>query len=275
MMKMLRTTFPTTILGIEMPKRNPRKSRKRSVSSKRAPANPWLFGLHAVTAALLNKNRQNKRLLVTSTGHERLPERAIQAFQPEFVGREDLAALLPPGAVHQGVTVLCEPLPSPVLEEILLNTPKQDVIIVLDQVTDPQNIGAVMRSAAAFGARALVMQDRHAPQITGALAKAASGALETLPLVRVTNLARALDELRAAQFWCIGLDGKSGNILSDLKINGRVALVMGAEDDGLRRLTIERCDALARLPTTDIFRTLNVSAAAAAALYECARQQNS
>ena len=118
MMKMLRTTFLTTILGIEMPKRNPRKLRNRSVSSKRAPANPWLFGLHTVTAALLNKNRQIKRLLVTSAGHERLPERAIQAFQPEFVGHEDLAALLPPGAVHQGVTVLCEPLSPPALDDI-------------------------------------------------------------------------------------------------------------------------------------------------------------
>lgn len=258
-----------------MPKRNPRKSKNRGDSANRGPANPWLFGLHTVTAVLLNENREIKRLLVTSAGHERLPEPAIKAFQPEFVGREDLAALLPPGAVHQGMAALCEPLPPPFLEDILLNAPKQGVIIVLDQVTDPQNVGAVMRSAAAFSAHALVMQDRHAPQITGALAKAASGALETLPLVRVTNLARALDDLKAAQFWCIGLDGESETVLSDLKTSGRVALVMGAENEGLRRLTIESCDALARLPTTDIFSTLNVSAAAAAALYECARQQNS
>jgi len=261
-----------------MAKRNPRKAKNRSERRRgggnSTAGNPWLFGLHAVTAALLNENRQIERLVVTSAGHERLPEAALEAIRPEFLGREDLDALLPPGAVHQGAAVLCAPLPAPALEDILQNSADPSVIVVLDQVTDPQNVGAIMRSAAAFGASALVMQDRHAPPITGALAKAASGAVETLPLVRVTNLARALDDLKAAQFWCIGLDGESDTTLSGLKADGRVALVMGAEDTGLRRLTAENCDALARLPTTDGFGTLNVSAAAAAALYEWARGQN-
>ena len=258
-----------------MPKRNPRKSTNRLDSANKAPTNPWLFGLHTVTAALLNKNRQIKRLLVTSASHGRLPEAALKGFQPEFVGREDLATLLPPGAVHQGVAVLCAQLPLPILDDIIADAPKNAVIMVLDQVTDPQNVGAIMRSAAAFGAHALIMQDRHAPQITGALAKAASGAVETLPLVRVTNLSRALKNLKVARFWCVGLDGGSDIVLSKIKTDARIALVMGAEDAGIRRLTAESCDIVARLPTIDPFGTLNVSAAATAALYECARQQNS
>ena len=262
-----------------MAKRNPRKSKNRSEirrgGANTTPGNSWLFGLHAVTAALLNKNRRVERLVVTSAGHERLPEAALETIQAEFLGREDMDALLPPGAVHQGAAVLCAPLPASALEDILLEASDQTMIVVLDQVTDPQNVGAIMRSAAAFGATALVMQDRHAPPITGALAKAASGAVDNLPLVRVTNLARALHDLKAAQFWCIGLDGESETALQDFKADGRVALVMGAEDTGLRRLTAESCDVLARLPTRDAFGTLNVSAAAAAALYELARRQNS
>ena len=197
----------------------------------------------------LEQNRRVERLVVTLAGHERLPEAALETIRAEFLGREDMDALLPPGAVHQGVAVLCAPLPASALEDILLEASDQTMIVVLDQVTDPQNVGAIMRSAAAFGASALVMQDRHAPPITGALAKAASGAVDNLPLVRVTNLARALHDLKAAQFWCIGLDGESETALQDFKADGRVALVMGAEDTGLRRLTAESCDALARLPT--------------------------
>lgn len=187
--------------------------------------------------------------------------------------RDSLEELLPPGAIHQGIAIQVQPLAPPKLEGLLRAAQENALIVVLDQVTDPQNVGAVMRSAAAFGACGIVMQDRHAPPTTGALAKAASGALERLPLIRVVNLARALEQIQAEGYWCVGLDGTGERPLSDAKLDGRIALIMGAEDAGLRRLTIEHCDIVARLPTEAEFGVLNVSAAAAAALYECARQR--
>jgi len=270
--------FRNWILRVEMTKRNPRKSknrdddrRHRRASSESGGGSAWLYGLHAVSAALDNTQRTVHRLVATRAGEEKLASSGQSPVRVEIVDRDTLEALLPPGAVHQGVALYAAPLPSVALEDVIERAPDDACIVVLDQVTDPQNVGAIMRSAAAFGATAIVLQDRHAPPVTGALAKAASGAVESLPLVRVTNLSRALDVLKTAGYWCVGLDGEADIILPDVKLDGRVGLIMGAEDSGLRRLTAENCDALARLPTSRTFGTLNVSAASAAALYEVAR----
>jgi 23S rRNA (guanosine2251-2'-O)-methyltransferase len=186
----------------------------------------------------------------------------------------DLARLLPEGAVHQGVALAAEPLAEPALEDICEAKPadgKRRVILLLDQVSDPRNVGAILRSAAAFDALGLVTTERHAAPVTGVLAKAASGALETVPLVTVTNLARALDDLADFGFWRVGLDGHGTTDLSDAVPGQDIALVLGAEGAGLRRLTREKCDLIARLPISDKVESLNVSAAAAVALYELRR----
>jgi 23S rRNA (guanosine2251-2'-O)-methyltransferase len=244
-------------------------------------AGPWLYGRHAVAAALANPTRRVRRLLalpeaaaelraLIGTAKARLP-----ADAPEILDRRGFDQLLPQGAVHQGMALAAEPLPAGDIDDLLDALPdggEPHVIVLLDQVTDPHNVGAILRSAAAFAARGVVMPEHGAPPVTGALAKAASGALEAVPLLRVTNLARALDRLKEAGFWCIGLDESGDKILDEIDIPGRVALVLGAEGSGLRRLTKERCDFLARLPTRGEPASLNVSNAAAIALYELTRR---
>jgi 23S rRNA (guanosine2251-2'-O)-methyltransferase len=199
----------------------------------------------------------------------------LERPEPETAERTDIERLLPPGAVHQGVVLDAAPLPDAELEDICQAAAESPsaLVVVLDQVTDPHNVGAVLRSAAAFGANAVVVTERHAPEVTGVLAKTSSGALEVVPLVRVTNLARALGELQQAGFWCAGLDESGARALGDLDLSGRVVLVLGAEGAGLRRLTRERCDEVAHLPTHGPIASLNVSNAAAVALYEVARRR--
>ncbi|HIJ38837.1 MAG TPA: 23S rRNA (guanosine(2251)-2'-O)-methyltransferase RlmB [Rhodospirillaceae bacterium] len=240
----------------------------------------WLWGTHPVLAALGNSERRCHRLLLTSE--------ALRSHGPaitnlaksrplppaESIERADLDGLLPLGAVHQGIALLVDPLPPIDLSDLVATARGRQsaVIVVLDQVTDPHNTGAVLRSAAAFGALGMVMQDRHAPEQTGTLAKAASGALERLPLVRVTNLVRALEELKDGQFWIAGLAGDAPCTLAEANLKGHIALVLGSEGDGLRRLTREHCDHLVKLPQTDLVESLNVSNAAAVALYELVRR---
>ena len=179
----------------------------------------------------------------------------------------DLGRLVPADAPHQGVVVEVEPLEDVWLDGLLHDAPERGVLLVLDQVTDPHNVGAILRSAAAFGAIGIVTQDRHSPPEGGALARAASGALERMPWARVVNLARALEEIGEAGFWRIGLTGKAETDLKEALGPSRVALVLGAEGPGLRPNTREHCDALARLPITEAVESLNVSNAAAIALY--------
>jgi 23S rRNA (guanosine2251-2'-O)-methyltransferase len=179
----------------------------------------------------------------------------------------DLGRLVPHDAPHQGVVIETEPLEDVWLDDVLGDSPERAVLLVLDQVTDPHNVGAILRSAAAFGAVGIVTQDRHSPPESGALAKAASGALERVPWVRVVNLARALEEIGEAGFWRIGLAGEAEMGLKDALGSPRVALVLGAEGPGMRQNTREHCDALARLPIGDAIESLNVSNAAAVALY--------
>ena len=179
----------------------------------------------------------------------------------------DLGRLVPHDAPHQGVVIEVEPLEDAWLDGLLGEAPERAVLLVLDQVTDPHNVGAILRSAAAFGAIGIVTQDRHSPPESGVVAKAASGALERVPWARVVNLARALEEIAEAGFWRIGLAGDVDTDLKDALGPKRVALVLGAEGAGLRPNTREHCDSLARLPITEAIESLNVSNAAAVALY--------
>jgi 23S rRNA (guanosine2251-2'-O)-methyltransferase len=243
-----------------------------------APA-PLIYGIHPVAAALVNPGRRCRRLLVTEAARDALAgaladaaARGLTRPQPTIVDRAELDRLLP-GAVHQGAALDAAPLPEVGLDDVVRAAAdrRRDVVVLLDQVTDPHNVGAILRSAAAFGASAVVVQERNAPDVTGTLAKSASGALEVVPLVRVVNLARALGELQAAGYWCIGLDESGTRTLAEMELSGRVALVLGAEGTGLRRLTMERCDDVAHLPTRGPIGSLNVSNAAAVALYELAR----
>ena len=238
----------------------------------------WLYGTHAVRAALANPLRRCRRLLVTRPALPNLQAVARNgtagAPAPEISERHDIERLLPRDAVHQGMALCVDPLPAVALDDVLDATAGQTdaVIVVLDQATDPRNVGAVLRSAAAFGARAVVVPRRHAPEATGSLAKAASGALESVPVVRTVNLARGLRAIKEAGFWCVGLDARDGTAIAEAKLGGRLALVLGAEGSGLRRLTRDGCDVLARIPLGPGIESLNLSASAAIALYEVRRR---
>jgi len=239
--------------------------RKKSHQSHGSPSRQRLWGRHAVAAALDNPARKVLKAWATreASGFMQLPpEVALTLAEAADLGR-----LVPNDAPHQGVVIEAEPLESAWLDEVLANAPERAVLLVLDQVTDPHNVGAILRSAAAFGAIAIVTQDRHSPPESGVVAKAASGALERVPWVRVVNLARALEEIGAAGFWRIGLAGDAETDLKDALGPPRVALALGAEGPGLRHNTREHCDALARLPISDRVESLNVSNAAAVALY--------
>jgi 23S rRNA (guanosine2251-2'-O)-methyltransferase len=218
-----------------------------------------------------NPRRRCLRLLATAEAVAAVAPYAGR-IQAEVVKRTSIEVLLPAGAVHQGLALLVAPLLDPGLDRLLREDGARSVIVLLDQVTDPHNVGAVLRSAAAFGAAAVILTERHAPAETGALAKAASGALEQVPLLRVTNLARTLDQLKTGGYLCLGLDGGAERRLDQVEARSRTALVLGAEGTGLRRLTRERCDILVKLPTSGPIRDLNVSNAAAVALYELARR---
>jgi len=247
----------------------------------RPAAEHWLYGRHAVAAALANPRRRWRRLVVAPGERDAAAALAAAAATRRRGGgeavrlseRAELAALLPDGAVHQGWALEVEALAAPDLDELLRSeaAAERSVLVVLDQVTDPHNVGAVLRSAAAFGAAAVLVAAHGAAPASGALAKAASGALELVPLVRVVNLARALDRLKDARYWSCGLDENAPRSLHEIDLGPRVALVLGSEGSGLRRLVREHCDYVARLPTRPQMPGLNVSNAAAVALYELSR----
>jgi 23S rRNA (guanosine2251-2'-O)-methyltransferase len=236
-----------------------------------------LYGLHAVAAAWANPARVCKRLLVTEGGLRALEEalqkaRALKRPQPTLF--TDRAALdrLAPGAVHQGIILDAEPLEDVSLEDVLRATEgKPATLLFLDQVTDPHNIGAILRSASAFGAAAVIALRHNAPEITGVLAKSASGAVEHVPYVRIANLARALETVMDAGLVTIALDERGEKELAAHGPFHRTALVLGAEGEGLRRLTLEKAQVKAKLPTGGPIGSLNVSNAAAVALYELSR----
>ena len=239
--------------------------RKKSHQSHGSPNRPRFWGKHAVAAALDNPERRVVRAWATREAAEfmQFPD----SLAVTFADVADLGRLVPHDAPHQGVVIEVEPLEDIWLGDLLGQAGERATLLVLDQVTDPHNVGAVLRSAAAFGALGIVTQDRHSPPESGALAKAASGALERVPWVRVVNLARALEEIAEAGLWRIGLAGDAPLGLKDALGPPQVALVLGAEGPGMRANTREHCDALARLPISDAVESLNVSNAAAVALY--------
>jgi 23S rRNA (guanosine2251-2'-O)-methyltransferase len=223
-----------------------------------------LYGWHTVKAALENPQRRFHRLLATENALRRLTEDKVTfPIAPTLASPEDIAANAGPNAVHQGLCAEADPLASPELEEVTTG----GIVMVLDQVTDPHNFGAILRSAAAFAATAVVTTERHSPEATGVLAKAASGALEYVPVVTVVNLARALDELRELNTFLVGLDSGGDADFAALPLSAPLALVIGAEGKGLRHLTRVRCDVIARLALPGRITSLNVSNAAAVALY--------
>jgi 23S rRNA (guanosine2251-2'-O)-methyltransferase len=238
-------------------------------SGRATHGNVRLWGRHAVEAALMNPRRQHRKLWATREGVASLDGELPPDFPVEYADVADLARLVAHDAPHQGLVLECEPLEDLHLDEVLDADPARP-LVVLDQVTDPHNVGAILRSAAAFGAAALITQDRHSPPEGGALAKAASGALEIVPWVRVVNLARALEDMAEAGYWRIGLAGEADALFGEVVPAGPVALVLGAEGEGLRHNIAAHCDALARLPMSGAIESLNVSNAAAIALYAIA-----
>ncbi|HQT64113.1 MAG TPA: TrmH family RNA methyltransferase [Acidocella sp.] len=260
--------------------RNPHdRAPRHEKAGPRPPAVPngavWLYGTHAVAAALGNPARRLRRLVITEDAQASLAAERPQpwAIQPEITDRAKIDTLLGArpgsGIVHQGVALLTDQLTSPALLDALH---RPGPILVLDQISDPRNIGALMRTAQAFGASMVIAQERNAPEETGALAKAASGALETIPLLRIVNISRALIVLKSANVWVVGLDGTATTRLSGpAYANRRVALVLGSEGEGMRRLTRETCDEIAALAMPGGMESLNVSAAGAVALYELTR----
>jgi 23S rRNA (guanosine2251-2'-O)-methyltransferase len=233
----------------------------------------WLYGLHAVKAALANPDRKLGRAVLTARAAEAIGKELLAKVRVEQADAEAISRLLPPGAVHQGAALEAQPLAGRDLDEVLEQaaSAKRRIVLVLDQLSDPHNVGAILRTAAAFGVTAVVVQDRHAPPQSGALAKAASGALETVPYVEVVNITRALQSLSEHGFWRIALAGNGAEPLTRVIPAGDVALVLGSEGAGIRRLVREHCEAAAFIPIARDMESLNVSNAAAVALYELTR----
>ncbi|WP_257195965.1 MULTISPECIES: 23S rRNA (guanosine(2251)-2'-O)-methyltransferase RlmB [unclassified Bradyrhizobium] len=223
-----------------------------------------LYGWHTVTMALANPQRRIRKLTLTENAAKRLADENIATpVTPEIVRPQEIDRLLSPDAVHQGLLAEADPLPSPDIETLK----QEGMVLVLDQITDPHNVGAILRSAAAFAVKAIVTTARHSPEATGVLAKAASGALELVPVVTVQNLARALTGLNERGFQTVGLDSEGSEDLSDVALREPLALVLGAEGKGLRQLTRETCSVVARLDMPGEIKSLNVSNAAVLALY--------
>jgi 23S rRNA (guanosine2251-2'-O)-methyltransferase len=224
-----------------------------------------LYGWHTVAAALANPQRQIRKLWLSENAARRLADENIdtRGVTPEIVRPGMMDQRLGPDAVHQGLLAEADPLPSPDIDTL----GQEGIVLVLDQITDPHNVGAILRSAAAFAVKAIVTTERHSPEATGVLAKSASGALELVPMVTVKNLARALTELNDQGFMTVGLDSQGTEALGAMTLRQPLALVLGAEGKGLRQLTRETCSAVARLDMPGEIKSLNVSNAAVLALY--------
>jgi len=228
-----------------------------------------LYGWHTVKAALENPQRHIRKLYATENAARRLAEESIPLeVSPELVRPDAIAHRLGPDAVHNGLLAEADPLPAPELEELA----PHGIVLVLDQITDPHNVGAILRTAAGFAVAAVVTTARHSPEATGVLAKSASGALEYVPIVSVQNLARALEALRERGYLLVGLDSSGDTDLGDAELRAPLALVLGAEGKGLRQLTRTTCDVVARLDLPGRIKSLNVSNAATLALYVASKK---
>ena len=256
------------------PKHGP-KSGSKPTKHGGAPDRLWIYGRHAVAAALSNPERRVRRVLATKNAVDWLAPHPIKdeyRAKIEDTKPDAIDKLLPTGAVHQGLAAQVLELPRGRLKEICADPVPTAPVIVLDQITDPQNIGAIFRSAAAFGARAIIVQDRRTPPLSGALAKAAAGAVEAIPCIPVVNIARALEALADLGYQTAGMAGEASNEIADLRKDQAVALVMGAEGPGLRQLVASTCSQLVKIPIAPEMESLNVSTAAAIALYELTRK---
>lgn len=248
---------------------------KERAKAAAAQETVWLFGLHAVRDALMNPARDKLRLLVTKNAADKLAEAiAASGLEPEMQDARKFQAPIDPDSVHQGAALEVRPLDWGRLEDVAAGGEGKPLVVLLDRVTDPHNVGAILRSAEVFGARAVIAPRHHSAPETGALAKTASGALERQPYLRVTNLSEAMVALRDMGYVLLGLDGQADRTLAEgvAEANGRpIGLVLGAEGPGLREKTRETCDALVRIPYGGGFGSLNVSNAAAVSLYEATR----
>ena len=232
-----------------------------------------IYGRHAVLSALANPKRHIEKVLCTKENAAEIAK--ISVIPPQIVDRKEIDKLLSSDAVHQGFALFCSRLSSPSLEEIIDKANEQTSchVLILDQVTDPQNIGAIIRSAVAFNTLALIVQDKNSPLENGAMDKAAAGMIEHLPIVRVTNLSRAIEKLKEAGFWTIGMDGYAKTTIDKLDSSGKTAIIMGSEGKGMRRLVEENCDIAVRLPISPLTESLNVATAAAITLYEINKKE--
>ena len=228
----------------------------------------WLYGTHPVMAAMDNPNRVIREIWAVKSVVETLKN--PKKIPVKVVMREQIDSLVGQNAVHQGVVAKCEPLQPYAIEDLIRDTKKAEkaLVVILDQVSDPHNVGAILRSSAAFGAKAVIVPDANAPEESGVLAKSASGALEVIPLIRVSNLSRTMEALKKAEFWCVGMDGYAKREMGEDKLPQKCVIVMGSEGDGMRRLTAENCDYTVKLPIARTVESLNVSNACAIALYE-------
>jgi 23S rRNA (guanosine2251-2'-O)-methyltransferase len=236
------------------------------------PSSVLIYGKHAALAALANPMRKIKRVAATKNTHAESANELNKIKSFSITDATKIDAQLPKDAVHQGILLECDPLDQPSLQEWLKEEHNKPVLL-LDQVSDPHNVGAILRTAAAFGVGAVITLERNAAQESGVLAKAASGALEIVPLISVGNLAQTIEILKKAGYWTYGLDGEAKETIGQQKFDAKTALVLGAEGRGLRRLTAEHCDFLVKIPMSGMMESLNVSNAAAVALYEIFRQK--
>jgi 23S rRNA (guanosine2251-2'-O)-methyltransferase len=252
------------------------KNRSGSKPSRESGGAYWMYGLHACAAALENPERSFRRICLAKAGEGKIghllgeKKRLLEQVEPS-----QLDMMLGPDVPHQGIAMLVNPLEPPALDDVLHEREAEETmapVVLLDHITDPHNVGAILRSAAAFGIAAVITTRAHAPKESGAMAKAASGALETVPLVQVGNLVQGMEVLKQHGYWCIGFDSDTDNTLEDLDFGVKTAIVLGAEGEGMRRLTWEQCDAVIRIPMTDNMESLNVSNAAAIALYSISRK---
>lgn len=237
-----------------------------------------LYGRHPVTAAIANDKRQINKILCTAENADEIRKLCTRYNRNNgiisVVDRKEIDRILPREAVHQGLAAYVKELEDYTLEDICILSDQQPDchVLILDQVTDPQNIGAIIRSCVAFNTLALIMQDKNSPAETGAMAKASAGMVEHLPICRVTNLSRAIEQLKTAGFWTVGMDGYAETTIDRLKKGGKTAIIMGSEGKGMRRLVEEACDITVRLPISEKVESLNVSTAAAIALYEISKK---
>ena len=248
-------------------------SQKNIAENKNFCGQVLLYGRHPVLAAINNPKRKIGKVFCTKENADEVKKALSQNkrnLPVSIIDRKELDKLLPKDAVHQGFALQCQELEDYTLDEIcrLAENKPNCHILILDQVTDPQNIGAIIRSCVAFDTLALILQDKNSPAETGTMAKASAGMIEQLPVCRVTNLSRAMAQLKDSGFWIIGMDGYADTYIDSINKKGKIAIVMGSEGKGMRRLVEENCDATVKLPIAPSVESLNVSTAAAIALYE-------